>query len=68
MIALKVPNLIKIVISRPGRVVISNKSLISQIVRGRIEADTNTAVFMKVVVEVTMLKIVKTNKSKTHGN
>ena len=59
---LKVPNLIKMNISRPRRVVISNRSLISPIVGGRIEVDTNTVVVMKVVVEVIMIIIATTSK------
>ena len=45
-------NLIKTDISRPKRMLISNISLISKIVRGKIEVDTNNEVATKEVMEV----------------
>ena len=45
-------NLIKTGISKPKRVLISNISLISKIVRGKIEVDTNNEVATKEVMEV----------------
>ena len=59
---LKLPNLIKMGISKPEKVVISNISLINLIVGGRIEVDSNTVVVMKVVVEVIMIIIATTSK------
>ena len=66
-ILLKMPNLIKKDISRLQRVAINNRSLISLIVVGKIEVDTNTVVVMKVVVVVIMIIIVTTNKNMTHA-
>ena len=45
-------NLIKMDISRPKRMLISNISLISKIVESKIEVDTNNEVATKEVVEV----------------
>ena len=59
---LKALNLIKMDFNKSERVVISNKNLNSLIVVGKIEVDTSSVVDMKVVVEVTMIIIVTTNK------
>lgn len=59
---LKAQNLIKMDFNKSERVVISNKNLNSLIVVGKIEVDTSSVVDMKVVVEVTMIIIVTTNK------
>ena len=67
-------NLIKTDISKPKRVLISNISLISKIVWGKIEVDTNNEVATKEVMEVrkvaaeAITKIIVTlNKSKIIG-
>jgi hypothetical protein len=59
---LKALNLIKMDFNKSERVAISNKNLNSLIVVGKIEVDTSSVVDMKVVLEVTMIIIVTTNK------